>query len=47
MIHMMLGLRVLMNPDDTMEVRGILGHKPLCESELVLGENRLTMSHTG
>jgi hypothetical protein len=34
---MMLGLRVLANPDDFMEMSGIIGHNPLCETQPVLG----------
>jgi len=33
----MLGLRVLANSDDFMEMSGIFGHNPLCETEPVLG----------
>ena len=46
-VHVMLGLRVLANPDDSMEMSGILGHNPLRETEPVLGEDRWTISHSG
>jgi len=33
----MLGLRVLANPDEFMDMGGIFGHNPFCEAEPVLG----------
>jgi hypothetical protein len=36
-VHVMLGLRVLANQDDFMEIGGIFGHNPFCETEPVLG----------
>ena len=40
-VHVMLGLRVLANPDDFMEVSGIFGHDPLCETEPVLSRGSI------
>ena len=40
-VHVMLGLRVLTNPDDSMEMSGILGHNPLCETEPVLSRGSI------
>ena len=33
----MLGLRVLANPDEFLDMGGIFGHNPFCEAEPVLG----------
>jgi hypothetical protein len=41
-VHVMLGLRELANPDDSMEIGGIFGHNPLCETEPVLGAGSST-----
>jgi hypothetical protein len=41
-VHVMLGLRVLANPDDFMEMSSIFGHNPLCETESVLGAGSST-----
>ena len=38
---MILGLRVLAMPDDSMEMSGILGHNPLRETEPVLGRGSI------